>query len=79
MRSMLVMIIHFRESKKSIEAPFNNNNLELPRATCFCVISYKDLTNKKSRDGVCLDLTKKSKYDFWWVKSTKRGKSKKVQ
>ncbi len=54
----------FSGIKKSIEAPFNNNNLELPRATCFCVISYKDLTNKKSRDGVCLDLTKKVNMTF---------------
>lgn len=26
-------------------------------ATCFCKISYDDLTNKKSASGVCLDLT----------------------
>ncbi|HWN09894.1 MAG TPA: hypothetical protein VNO50_11635 [Pyrinomonadaceae bacterium] len=29
----------------------------LPTATCFCKISYNDLTNQKSASGVCLDLT----------------------
>lgn len=28
-----------------------------PSATCFCLISYDDLTNKKTQSGVCKDLT----------------------
>jgi hypothetical protein len=33
-------------------------------ATCFCKISYKDLTNKEEATGVCLDLTKKVNLKF---------------
>lgn len=33
------------------------SKIKLPKANCFCVVSYIDLTDKKDRAGVCMDLT----------------------
>ena len=48
----------------NFDAARNNigfNPLEVERVdakrTCYCVVSYKNLTNQKKRSGVCLDLT----------------------
>jgi len=43
---------------------------EVAKRTCFCVVSYNNLSNQKKRSGVCLDLTSR-------VNKTYRSKSKK--
>lgn len=47
------------ESELKTEVAIPDSYKPQAKATCFCVVSYKDITNQRRRDGVCLDLTKK--------------------
>lgn len=55
------------EIDASIQSYLDSNKdkpLEKAKRTCFCVVSYDNLSHKKKRSGVCLDLTSRVNHQY---------------
>lgn len=67
---LITQLLFAQDSYRTLIYP--DDNVELPNytilppvaATCFCVVSYNDLTNLNTRSGVALDLTSRVNLKF---------------